>query len=96
MSSPALTKQPAQVARSKPLQVQKVHVTLKAEVCSSPAALQETLQHIERVAGLVSQNTRRLERYGVLSGEMDARRIPELESVRGVQSVSVDSLQRAL
>ncbi|AZI44619.1 hypothetical protein EHF33_17115 (plasmid) [Deinococcus psychrotolerans] len=105
MSSPALTKQPAQAERNQPLQgqssskgrkVQKVHVTLRAEVCASPAALQETLQHIERVAGLVSQNTRRVERYGILSGEMDAARIPDLEAVQGVQSVSLDELQRAL
>lgn len=32
----------------------------------------------------------------ILSGEMDTECIPELKAVQGVQSVSVDSLKRAL
>ena len=99
MSSPALkTHFPVLSALSdvQETEVQKVHVTLRPEVCQSPEDLQETLALLEDRAGLISANPRRAQRYGIVSGEMDTRRLAELEAVPGVQSVTVDGLKHAL
>ena len=75
---------------------QKVHVTLLPEVCRSPQTLQATLSRIESATGLISRNPRRVERYGILSGEISPACIPQLKAVEGVQSVELDQLKRAL
>ena len=98
MSSPALKTQfpaPSALADVQP-EVQKVHVTLRPEICQSPEDLRQTLELIEDRAGLISANPRRAQRYGIVSGEMDTRRLAELEAVPGVQSVTVDGLKHAL
>ena len=99
MSSPALKTQfPVSSALSEVQggEVQKVHVTLRPEVCQSPEELRQTLELIEDRAGLISANPRRAQRYGIVSGEMDTRRLAELEAVPGVQSVTLDGLKHAL
>ncbi|WP_420593517.1 hypothetical protein [Deinococcus sp.] len=98
MSSPALKTQFSAQPALPDVQpeVQKVHVTLRPEVCRSPEDLQQTLELIEDRAGLISANPRRAQRYGIVTGEMDTRRLAELEAVPGVQSVTVDGLKHAL
>ena len=76
--------------------VQRVHVTLKPEVCASPDALQATLDRIEGATGMVGVNSRRLERYGILTGEIHSSQMAHLEAIEGVQSVTADQLRRAL
>ena len=75
---------------------QMVHVTLRPEVCQSPEDLRATLALLEDRAGLVSSNPRRAQRYGIVSGQVEVRRISQLEDVPGVQSVTVDGLKHAL
>jgi hypothetical protein len=77
-------------------QVQRVHVTLTPDACASPETLQATLDQIEGATGMVGVNSRRLERYGILTGEVRSSQIARLESIEGVQSVTTDQLKRAL
>ncbi|WP_293913867.1 hypothetical protein [Deinococcus sp.] len=91
--NPPLSPAPQTASRTS---VQRVHVTLRPEVCASPDMLQGVLDQIEGATGMVGVNSRRLERYGILSGEVRSTQIARLAAIDGVQSVQTDQLKRAL
>jgi hypothetical protein len=74
----------------------KVHITLDERVRSDPEAKTEVLQRVCDAGNLSGVNTRRFDRHGIISGDVDPDKIDVVEHIDGVQSVSVDQVQRAL
>src|SRR6267143_1875131 len=62
----------------------KVHIVLKKDVCPDSSACQEALRTIQNVSGIANVNQKRLERYGIVSGDLPKSKI---ESVRELPHV---------
>jgi hypothetical protein len=66
-----------------------VHVILKEEA-RADERLRELLRRTIAALGMQRINQKRFERYGVLTGEIDESRLPEIEEIAGVQAVERD------
>ncbi len=74
----------------------KVHVTIKEEFCGDAASRNRARAEVVAASGLRNINEKRLERFGILSGDVDADRIAALRALPVVASVEVDERRVAL
>lgn len=72
-----------------------MHITLNEEVIENEALRERTVARIQTTTGFTPSNSKRLERYGVLSGLVDEDKREELRRVEGVASVEEDSIKRS-
>jgi hypothetical protein len=74
----------------------KVHVVLQRDVVKDPARRREALAAIVDRSGIHDINEKRLERFGIVSGMVDADRINALRGMEQVRSVSMDEERHAV
>jgi hypothetical protein len=74
----------------------KVHIVLKKEKCPDSSACQEALRTIQNVSGITNVNQKRLERYGIVSGDLPKSKIASVRELPHVASVSLDSEKYAI
>lgn len=74
----------------------KVHIVLKERVRQSPKDCLTVLHELEDLAGISGVNEKRLQRYGIISGDVPTSKIEAVKALPGVESVSVDQPKYAL
>ena len=74
----------------------KVHIVLKEQVRQSPKECLTVLHEVEDLAGISGVNEKRLQRYGIISGDVPVSKIDAVKALPGVESVSVDREKFAL
>jgi len=68
-----------------------VHITLNKDLMKDPVLLSETVARIVELAEMVNINQQRLDRYGIISGEVPDSNLsklaslnPEIDSTKGI------------
>lgn len=73
-----------------------VAVLVRMEVVEDAARREHAKHALVEGFGMQNVNDRRLERYGVLTGEVDAERVAAIRGLDFVESVEADATRRAL
>lgn len=73
----------------------KVHITLARGVAGSREQRERARARIEAVSGITDVNEKRLDRYGIVSGEVAPERLDDLRDLHEVQAVEIDDTKHA-
>ena len=73
----------------------KVHLVLDKRLLGNTEALQQAKQRIVEQTGMASINEKRLERHGLLSGDIAPEKLHVLESIDQVSKVEADTKKYA-
>jgi hypothetical protein len=69
----------------------KIHVTLTESALTNANLLKSIVSKIVEATDMSDINQKRLERYGILSGIVDDKKIEVVRSIDGVASVDADT-----
>ncbi|HEY1083380.1 MAG TPA: hypothetical protein VGE29_14020 [Prosthecobacter sp.] len=70
---------------------QLVHITLDQTLLDDPARLQQAVERLQGAIGIEGSNSRRLSKYGILTGRIEAGKVAAARRIQGVVSVEIDS-----
>lgn len=71
----------------------RVHITFTPDVSADTEARAAVVAEITRVGGMVEVNQSRLERYGLLTGVIDATTLDAVRAIAGVRTVEPDRIR---
>ncbi|RJQ36793.1 hypothetical protein C4552_02790 [Candidatus Parcubacteria bacterium] len=71
-----------------------VHIVLKKNVAANPATKQEVLNRLAAL-GMTAINQQRLERYGIVSGDLPEEQLDALQNVGGIEAFRRDGTKHA-
>jgi hypothetical protein len=73
-----------------------VHVTLDKSLIKDTVRRDATVSRIVELTGMANINQQRLHRYGIVSGEVSASKLPEIRDIENVQAVESDETKYAV
>ncbi|MBL8693719.1 MAG: hypothetical protein JNJ88_06430 [Planctomycetes bacterium] len=68
----------------------RVHVTLQESIANDPDQRQRARQLIVELHGMQNANLKRLERFGILSGDVEPSAVQKIRTLKEVAAVEID------